>query len=191
MSIRIIAVSYRGYWKSAGRPSEAGIRQDSVAALEWVQKQYGCRSKTVVWGQSLGAAVAGSLAASKPGIDGLILETPFVSIKSMLVSLYPQRWLPYRYLWPFLRNSWDNVEALRAIAQQRQPPKILMITAERDEVVPSGHGAQLLELANDLQLDIRHVSAPRALHHEVLSRSEGRIAITRLFHEVAIGTKIQ
>ena len=41
-------------------------------------------------------------------VDGLVLETPFTSIRAMLVAIYPQQWLPYRYLYPFLWNHWNS-----------------------------------------------------------------------------------
>lgn len=88
----------------------------------------------VLWGQSIGAGVATELmrqvlsssssspsAAASHGvppikISGIILETPFLSIRSMLDAIYPNKWVPYKYLWPFLRNWWDSEAALRAIA---------------------------------------------------------------------------
>ena len=75
-------------------------------------------SRLIVWGQSIGAGVATNLAARLTTtdhtvpIDALILETPFLSIRAMLETLYPQRWVPYKHLWPFLRNhldSWRNM----------------------------------------------------------------------------------
>ncbi|KAL9087781.1 MAG: hypothetical protein Q9159_003464 [Coniocarpon cinnabarinum] len=94
----------------------------------------------------------------------------------MLISLYPQKWLPYRYLWPFLWNWWDNYTALKSIATQSQPPKVLLMTAEQDEVVPSYHGEELLGLAKATGLEVNYVSAPKALHHEVMDRREGKAA---------------
>src|SRR5437667_2012901 len=105
----IVAVSYRGYWRSHGTPSQKGIEMDAIAALNWVRRRYYQDSNLgmILWGQSIGAGVAAAAGASyqsKEYIRSLILETPFTSIRDMLVALYPQRWLPYRYLWPFLWN---------------------------------------------------------------------------------------
>jgi alpha-beta hydrolase superfamily lysophospholipase len=78
---------------------------------EYLHCQRKERIPFTLWGQSIGAGVATALLAhhsdemkSEKAIEGLILETLFLSVKSMLVALYPQRWLPYRYLWPLLRN---------------------------------------------------------------------------------------
>lgn len=48
-------------------------------------------------------------------VDGVLLETPFTSVRDMLKELYPQKWLPYRYLGFFLWNHWDSIEGLRRV----------------------------------------------------------------------------
>jgi uncharacterized protein len=68
----------------------------------------------VLWAQSIGAGVATTALASllESGVDaiklscirGLLLETPFIDLQSMLVALYPQKILPYRYFSPFLQS---------------------------------------------------------------------------------------
>ena len=122
----IVALSYRGFWTSSGRPSEAGIKLDAAAALEWAIKTFPSdheNVRVVLWGQSLGAGVALDAAATATGtqdnnltVDGILLETPFVSVKAMLLEIYNMKWLPYRYLGPFLRSHWDSREALRRLA---------------------------------------------------------------------------
>ncbi|PYI27681.1 alpha/beta-hydrolase [Aspergillus indologenus CBS 114.80] len=146
----VAALSYRGYWTSSGRASQRGIERDAQAFLAWVMQTYATPDRevrVVLWGHSLGSAVAttalatylsnGGAAAltarlpSPPDADpkastasphpitGLIMEAPSSSVKDMLISLYPQKWLPYRYLWPFLWNHWDSVLALRRMAAWR------------------------------------------------------------------------
>jgi hypothetical protein len=107
---------------SKGRPSESGIAKDAVATLEWIASQPrgdpASRVPVVLQGQSIGARVATNLTASlellpkNVDIKLLILETPFTNTRDMLVTIYPQKWLPYRYLWPFL---WDHLDSWRAL----------------------------------------------------------------------------
>ena len=66
-------------------------------------------------GQGKGEGEKG--AKGRVEISGIILETPFVSVAAMLPALYPEKWLPYRYLAPFLTNHWDGEEALRKIGE--------------------------------------------------------------------------
>ena len=59
------------------------------------------------------------------------------------------------------------------------------MTAEQDEVIPAMHGKHLLGLARTLKFDARHVSVPAALHHEVMSRNEGRVAVKSFLQDLA------
>lgn len=186
----IIALAYRGYWTSSGRASQKGIEKDAEALLQHANDT--CERpptiagndghggvEIVLWGQSIGAGIASTAAASyfqlpddiSPGtkapITGLIMETPFTSIKNMLIGLYPQKWLPYRYLWPFLWNHWDSELALRSIAEsesenqkkatvdnkkeKRKDLKVLILEATRDEVVPAGESSKFREFVQGIR----------------------------------------
>lgn len=191
----IIALSYRGFWTSSGRASQSGVESDAAAALQWTiefSRRTAADVRLVLWGQSIGAGVASQAAANYlqrglkevPIIDALILETPFTSIRSMLLGLYPQKWLPYRYLWPFLRNWWDNEVALNYIGSKSSPPKVLIVTASKDEVVPAEHGPQIEEICRRNNFNVRLVSVPSALHHEASLRAEGRNAIAAFIRSI-------
>ncbi|KAF1988592.1 alpha/beta-hydrolase, partial [Aulographum hederae CBS 113979] len=195
----IIALSYRGYWSSRGRASQKGIILDAAAALSWIQSHHP-NSKLVIWGQSIGAGVATTAAArylqqsrSTPEvtrplpISGLILETPFLSIRSMLATLYPEKWLPYRYLYPFLWNHWDSEKALRAIAEARSGKDIpiLLVPAGKDEVVPPEQADILERLVKDLGFKVDRKDAKGALHTEAMARGEGRKAVVGFLRQVA------
>ncbi|KAL8894597.1 MAG: hypothetical protein Q9192_004190 [Flavoplaca navasiana] len=188
----LVAVSYRGYWTSRGRPSERGIGLDAAAAIRYARRELHRPSeqpiRIVLWGQSIGAGVATSAAAAlstsiqdKDGcspLSGLLLETPFVSVRAMLMAIYPQKWLPYRYLGPFLRNHWESRVALRTIANPRTRwPRTLILQAAKDELVPSSQGLELEETSRELGLDVKRIVVPNALHNEVAVKSQGRRAI--------------
>lgn len=116
-------------------------------------------------------------------LKSLILETPFIGIKAMLETLYPQKWLPYRYLSPFLWNHYDNWKALGSIYHEAErfnikPPEILLLQAGRDELVPSSHGDVLLKRCSELGLDVQKQVVAGALHTEVMERHEGRSAVS-------------
>ena len=120
-----VALSYRGYWESKGSASQVGIELDAEAALNWILDRYNQKTKIIIWGQSIGAGVATVSLANllRNGhenlhrFSGLLLETPFVDLKAMLVALYPQKYLPYRYLAPFLWSTWDSKTALHQIGE--------------------------------------------------------------------------
>ncbi|KIX00806.1 uncharacterized protein Z518_09871 [Rhinocladiella mackenziei CBS 650.93] len=184
----IAALSYRGFWKSKGRPSQAGIELDAEAALRWVLAQYDRdRTKIVVWGQSIGAGVAtiGLANLSRDGsaglsrISGVILETPFVDLRAMLVALYPQKFLPYRYLTPFLRSTWDSKTALHRIGKTKPTLRILILEAGDDEIVPSGQAAILEEACKKELMMVDRKVVPGALHTEVMIKGQGRSHIVQ------------
>jgi fermentation-respiration switch protein FrsA (DUF1100 family) len=224
----IVALSYRGYWTSSGRATQSGIEMDAQACLNWVSKTYGGAQtdlEIVIWGHSLGAAVATSAVpeyiarqnqeqlspdARKDRllapVSRLILEAPTSSIKDMLISLYPQKWLPYRYLWPFSWNTWDIRASMKQMAswrdqdgdrernnppegqtskpeageiRSRSIPPILLLSAENDEVIPSYVPGQLEEQAKSLGLLIETKSVKGAMHTEAPLKLDGRKELVR------------
>ena len=105
------------------------------------------------------------------------METPFVSISSMLVALYPQRWLPYRYLSPFLRNHWDVREAVKEIAEKNVGVDIVVLRAGRDELVTEEETVKvegILEQISRRDRHIRRVVVTGALHTECIAKAQGR-----------------
>ncbi|KAH2691933.1 hypothetical protein KXV51_007676 [Aspergillus fumigatus] len=200
----VVALSYRGYWKSSGRASQIGIELDAVAFLQWVAETYGSSPdadvQMVLWGHSLGTAIASSAAATyltrqpttrgPPAVPiaGMILEAPMSSTKDMLISLYPQKWLPYRYLWPFLWNNWSSAVALERMArwrdQDRDPrehehavPPILLLSAEKDEVIPVYAAAELEQEGKKLGLNVDRLDVSGAMHTEIPIKAAGRQAM--------------
>lgn len=198
----IVAVSYRGFWTSTGRPSQKGIELDMTAALDWVSRTYEASQDQlhiILWGQSIGAGIATVTAAQymkreasyppskKPlNIDAILLETPFVSVRRMLSTLYPQKWLPYRYLHPFLRNHWDSSKALQQIksSDAKRQPRILILQAGRDELVPQEHGTELEALCKKFGMDVQRKEISGALHTEVIAKGSGRQAVANFLIKV-------
>src|SRR5271170_6622707 len=82
----LIALSYRGYGGSSGRPSETGLIADAKAAYEFAIARYPSE-RIVLWGESLGAALAVALAAEKP-VGRVVLEAPFTSAADVGAKRY-------------------------------------------------------------------------------------------------------
>lgn len=152
LDVTILAVAPRSFWKSSARtPTQRGILADYAAALAYATRHHP-DAVLVLYGHSLGGAIAVCLAASldaaaHPSVSGLILENPFSSIGSMVSTLYPQRWLPYRYLAPLAFDRWDALAAVNGMRPEsllaRLVKDALVLLSEKDEVVPSSMGAQL------------------------------------------------
>jgi len=137
LDLDVFIIDYRGYGRSEGRPSEVGLYRDARAAWRWLARERGYRpSQILLFGRSLGAAVAADLAAeTEPA--GIILESGFSSATAAARELFPglSRLVVLRY----------RFDAAGAIAQAKAP--VLVLHSPDDEVVPYGLGRRLFEAA--------------------------------------------
>ncbi len=130
-------VSYRGYGRSEGSPSEAGTYHDAEGAWRYLVEERGIApQEIVVFGRSLGGAVAAWLAARHPP-RALILESTFTSVPDLGAELFP--FLPIRRI---ARVHYDT----RALLPRVAAP-VLIVHSPQDEVIPFHHGRRLWEVA--------------------------------------------
>lgn len=123
-----LMVEWRGYGGNPGRPSEPGLLRDARAALAALRAEGHAPGRIVVWGESLGTAVALALAAEQPGAVGaLVLELPFTSLTDLAALHFP--WLPAPRL--LLRDRYDS---LAAIARVTAP--MLILSGGQDRLTP-------------------------------------------------------
>lgn len=185
--VTMVALSYRGFWKSGGRPSQAGIEMDAEAAIRWVLQRYDEGTKVVLWGQSIGSGVA-ALAVARllqkdraqfDRISGLLLETPFVDLRAILIAMYPQKWLPYRYLAPFLMSTWESNRALVAIGDAKSTLQVFLLQAGSDEIVPIGQAEMLEDVCRAGGIQVKREIVPGALHQDIMMKPVGRQHIVR------------
>jgi len=132
----VLIVGYRGYGRSEGKPSEAGLYRDARAAWRYLTEERGVAAdRIVLFGKSLGGAVAVDL-ATQVQAAGLIVESSFTSVPDMAGRHFP--FVP-RFL---IRTRMDSLSKIRAI----DCPK-LFIHSRSDEVVPYALGRRLYEAA--------------------------------------------
>ena len=81
----VLAVDYRGYGLSTGRPSERGLYRDVDAVIEYAWRDRDGRVPIVYWGRSLGTAMAAHAASVKPP-DRVILEAGFPDARTLVRS---------------------------------------------------------------------------------------------------------
>lgn len=147
----LLALNYRGYGGSEGKPSEAGIILDAKAAYDFAASRYGA-GRIVLWGESLGTGVAVALAAEKP-VARIILESPYTSIADVAAAIY---WfVPVRLL---LKDSFRSDQR---IAKVTVP--VLVVHGERDSIVRITFGERLYELIPGPKQFIR---LPNAGHND-------------------------
>lgn len=153
----VVAFHYRGYRPSTGRPSAEALVADAPLVLDFAIGKVK-PDRVVAVGFSIGSGVAASL-APRPELDGLILVTPFDSLKAVAQELYP--WLPVGALF---RHELDIVDFLGST-----DVPVGIIAAERDDIIPTGRTDALRKKAPNFVYD--HV-VPAAGHNDIYSRSD-------------------
>lgn len=148
----LVALSYRGYGGSSGRPTEDGLIEDGRATYAFAAARYPA-ARFVLWGESLGSAVAIALAVEKP-VAGLVLEAPFLSAVAVAASAFP--FLPVRWLMKDQFRSDLRVHKVTA--------PVLIVHGDRDDVVPIESGERLYALVTAPK---RFLRIPGAGHEDL------------------------
>lgn len=143
LKANVVLVDYRGYGKSEGEPSEDGLHLDAEATLDYIMTRPDLdKTKVVLFGRSLGGAVAVRLASANPHrVAAVVVENTFLSIPHMAATLFsflPMRMLP---LWCY-RNQFLSY---RHVAQCRMPS--LFVSGLSDQLIPPIMMKQLYELS--------------------------------------------
>ena len=137
IGLSVFIIDYRGYGKSDGRPSEYGTYQDAMAAWDYLVDERKLHpDEIIVFGRSLGGAVAASLAA-KIMPAAVILESTFTSIKEL-----------GKYYYPYLPVSWISrihYPVDKQITSFSCP--VLIIHSHQDELIPVRFGQRLFQNA--------------------------------------------
>ncbi len=122
----LLVPDWRGYGGNPGTPTEEGLYEDGLAALDALARRAGVATERIlVAGRSLGSAVAVEVALKRK-VQGLILLTPFTSIPDVGASLYP--WAPVRLL---CRDRFDELSRAGGVNVP-----VLILAGEKDDLAP-------------------------------------------------------
>ncbi len=136
LGVRVLLPDYRGYGRSEGRPSEAGLYRDAEAAYDEALRLGAEPARLIIFGHSLGTAVATELALRRP-CAGVVLEAPFTSIRAMVGRAVP-------FLAPEDLVS-ERYDTLEKIPRLRVP--LLVIHGTQDRTIPIAMGRAVFEAA--------------------------------------------
>ena len=139
----LLALSYRGYGGSTGKPTETGLISDGMAAYDFAAARYPA-GNIVLWGESLGTGVAVAIAAERK-VGGVILDAPFTSIADVGAAAYP--FAPVRWL---LKDPFRSDERIARVSAP-----LLVLHGERDRIVPIAFGEKLFSLAREPKRFVR------------------------------------
>jgi len=144
LGLSVLILDYRGYGRSEGRPSEEGMALDARAGWRWLREEADQAPESIVlFGRSLGAAVAAELAEGREAQGerpaAVILESPFRSVPALAQRVYP--FLPARWLARFSHDAERHVRGISA--------PLLVIHSRDDEIIPFAEGEAVFRAARD------------------------------------------
>ncbi|MCP1463852.1 alpha/beta hydrolase [Pseudomonas sp. S3E17] len=159
----VLAIDYRGFGQSHGElPSETTVYEDARIAWERFQVLQPDPGKRLIYGHSLGGAVAIDLAAelgkqTPPPVRGLVIESTFTSLADVAAAVANTS-LPVRWL---LSQKFDSIDK---IADIHMP--LLVVHGLDDRYVPPRFSEQLFEAARQPK---RLLLVPGASHNNSMS----------------------
>ena len=134
LELNYLIIAYRGFSGNEGKPTEEGLYNDSMAAKRWLNSNNIDDSNIILYGESLGTAVAVDLGSKFP-FAGIILESPFTSMVELSKIYYP--YLPVNLL---LKDRYDSINKISKITF----PKLVM-HGDKDNIVPFSMGKRMFE----------------------------------------------
>lgn len=139
LGLNVLIIDYRGYGRSEGTPDETGFYRDARAAWRYLEREHPqSAGKVVIFGRSLGGAVAAEL-ASEMQPAGLILESSISSARDFAAKMHP--------LLPYLNYIRYDFDAATAVSKVHSP--VLVLHSPEDEVIPFELGKKLYQAANE------------------------------------------
>ncbi len=138
----ILLVGYRGYGGNPGHPTEQGLYEDASTALDFLVRTGISPNHWVLYGESLGTAVAVEMAtrfAQDTPVAAVILEAPFSSMADAAKHHYP--FVPANLL---LKDRYDSIAKIKDICSS-----VLVIHGDQDKTVPQALGKRLFDAADE------------------------------------------
>jgi len=163
----VLLVEYRGYGSNPGIPSEQGLYEDARAAMNYLLTHQVKPNQIVLFGESLGTAVAIQMATEFP-IAILVLRSPYTSLSD--VAAYHYKFLPVRWLLK------DRYESINLISQVHAP--LLVIHGLQDKIIPVQFVTPLLNAANTPK---QRVFLEKARHNQMPDISQTVIQFLETF----------
>lgn len=191
----IITFDYRGYGDSTYRtPSAKGLTQDALAMYDWLLKQKNVdKSRIVVYGHSLGTAVAARCVSEIPTANQpptLILEAPFDTLANAIANhpfAAPFKLIPnfnYFFVDPIEQSTEFNFDTAKALKFIKKT-KLLILHAEDDRIIPFKLGQNLYKKASKLLGDANvkfvGLDASHGLGHKYICKHDQTIDLIRKF----------
>ncbi|KAI0121144.1 Alpha/Beta hydrolase protein [Xylariales sp. AK1849] len=202
----VLAIDYRGFGKSTGAPSEAGLINDGAAAVDWAMRVAKIpSSRIVIMGQSLGTAVTSGVAEhfAMQGVEfaGVILVAGFSNLPTLLSRytaagfipvLSPLRAIPplLRFFQSFIVDKWESADRLATVVGlTRTRLRLTLIHAKNDLEIPCSESDALFRSAASsvIGTDLDDDDFAAWKKERTVSREDGTfVAVAQGEHDVVI-----
>ena len=137
LNVNFLIIAWRGFSGNMGKPNEVGLYEDARSAISWLNMRGIQDENIILYGESLGTAVAIEVAQNK-NYAGVILESPFTSMINMGKKYYP--FFPISFL---LKDKYESNKKINKVSCP-----VLIIHGKVDKIVPYTMGEKMYELAN-------------------------------------------
>ena len=138
MGFSVLVIDYRGYGRSEGGfPSESSVYTDAQIAWDYLIQKGFKPSQILIYGHSLGGAIAIDLAIKHPDALGMIVDASFTSMSDMAQLDPKYRVFPIDLL---IHQRFDSLSKVRSLAIP-----VLYIHGTADELIPAAMAQRLYE----------------------------------------------
>ncbi len=144
----VLAFDYRGYGRSTGHPSLAGVHEDSRAALAKAI-ELSADSRVFVFGQSIGGSIAVYTVATYPDkekIRALIVDSAYSGLREIARQKSADFFLTWPLQYPLSWMFSDRYSAEKWVPGITPVP-VLILHGRTDTIVPVEHGRRIFTMA--------------------------------------------
>jgi fermentation-respiration switch protein FrsA (DUF1100 family) len=139
LGYNVFIFDYKGFGISDGIPSEGGLYSDALGAYDYLEERGFDNKNIILFGRSLGGAVALFLASEIEGFGGIIIDSSFLSIRDLSYDI-----LGFNFPKALISNRLESIKRIKDI----KAPK-LIIHSEDDNLIPFYHGQKLFDEARE------------------------------------------
>jgi alpha-beta hydrolase superfamily lysophospholipase len=171
LGVSVLGIDYRGFGRSTDAlPSESSAYEDARAAWDWLRQQHP-QQQRLIYGHSLGSAIAVNLAAEVDDEAGVVIEGGFTSVPDVFATMR-FGWLP---LGPLITQRFDAAQRIGAVGSP-----VLVVHGAQDRMIQPALGRALYEHAREPK---RFILAENGTHHnaQAMVSNEVRDALHSLF----------
>lgn len=179
----VLALDYRGYGQSDGKPDIPEVFEDIQAGVKWLELSVRQNDRPVfLFAQSLGASLAIKYLDLYPQsgnlFDALVVEAAFTRYGEIARHVASGSWITWLFQYPvdwLLPDQYDPIDAIERLV----PLPVLIVHSVEDEIIPYEHGLRLYDKAGESSEFLR----ARGPHIQSIRDPETRVKILEFIEQ--------